>query len=349
MMRPAREVRSARGLVLALAPAISLCGCAGTDEGETASASGGGRGPGDAAPAGARTDGAIEAASPAPRDSALIAYIANEGVMLVAGGKTVLIDALYREGVNGYETVNSSMREAMEESVGAFAGVQLVLASHHHPDHFDATAVFRHLNNNPVARFVSTRQAAGLLDAASARGTEAPPTAPGGAGVETAMERVVGVWPEAGRDTVLFFEDIELRVLNLHHGRDFDPPVQNLGLLVDSGGFRALHVGDTEASVEDLAVYALAEEGIHVALLPYWKLLEEDRDRLLREIGAQRVVAMHVPVADAPASWFGRAGNREALVQQLESDVPGVIVLDEPGETHKIGYWRGAPPGDAGP
>lgn len=253
--------------------------------------------------------------------------------MVVASGKTVLIDALFRDGVSGYETVNRSMREAMEQSIGAFGRVELVLASHHHPDHFDARAVLRHLRNDPVARFVSTRQAAALLQAASTGEAES-----------TVMERVTGVWPEEGRDTVLSFDDIELRVLNLHHGRDFDPPVENLGFLVNLGGFKVLHVGDTEAGVEEFARYELAEEGVHVAFLPYWKLLDDEGEELLREIEADRVVAIHVPAAEAPSSWFGAAGTRAGLVSQLERTVPGVLVLDEPGETHRIGYWPGERP-----
>lgn len=345
-MTQAAWIRSATyPVLLALTPVV-IWSCGETDEPESGAASFAERTP-DAGTetgmtaAGSRA-GAVEAARPAPPDSALIAYIANEGVMLVAAGKTVLIDALFRDGVSGYETVASSMREALERGIGAFSGVELVLASHHHPDHFDAAAVLRHLANNPIARFVSTRQASALLDAASAAGTEgALKTSVGGVDQTASLERVVGVWPEEGRDTLLAFGDIELRVLNLHHGRDFDPPVENLGLLVNAGGFKALHVGDTEAGVEDFAAYRLADEGIHLAFLPYWKLLEEDGVRLVREIGAEHVFAIHVPAAEAPTSWFGRAGSREALVADLERRVPGVIVLEEAGETHRVGYWRG--------
>jgi L-ascorbate metabolism protein UlaG (beta-lactamase superfamily) len=268
---------------------------------------------------------------PIPRDSALIAYLANEGVMVVASGRTVLIDALFREGVRGYATVNDRMLEAMERGIGAFAGVDLVLASHHHPDHFDASAVLSHLRNNEIARFVSTRQAVSRLESVTRGSSQA-------ASGDPVFERAMGVFPEEGQSTVLSFDNIQLRVLNLHHGQREDP-VENLGLLLDMGGFKVLHVGDTEASVEEFAVYGLAEEGIHVALLPYWKLLEAEGPRLVREIGATHVVAIHVPGPSAPADWFGAAGSRLGLVSELDQIVPGVIVFEEPGETHRLGYW----------
>jgi L-ascorbate metabolism protein UlaG (beta-lactamase superfamily) len=340
MIRPGSRIRSAVfPAARALVAAAVLWSCDGTDQRETAPGADVAQTATLASPRTEGIGGSSQAASPTPRDSALIAYIANEGVMVVAAGKTVIVDALFRDGVSGYETVNSSMREAMERSIGAFGGVELVLASHHHPDHFDTGAVLNHLRNNPVARFVSTTQATALLDAALI-GEAGDPAGVSGSGLDaTVLERVTGVWPEEGRDTVFAFDDIELRVLNLHHGRDFDPPVENLGLLVTLGGFRALHVGDTEAGVEDFASYRLAAERIHVAFLPYWKLLEDEGEELLSEIGAEIVIAIHVPATGAPISWFGTAGSREALVSELERTVPGVIVLDEPGETHQIGYW----------
>lgn len=336
--------------MLALAPvvALSACGLRGDREGVAVSANGG-RAIVESTATG-RTTGAINAASPSPPDSALLAYIANEGVMLVAGGKTVLIDALFRDGVSGYETIGNSMQDALERGTGPFEGVELVLASHHHPDHFDPMSVLRHLTNNPAARFVSTRQAAALLEATiSDESRDAAVTWTDGADPTAAMARVSGVWPEEGRDTVVSLGDIELRVLNLHHGRDFDPPVENLGLLVNSGGFKALHVGDTEAGVEDFKPYRLADEGIHLALLPYWKLLEEEGVRIVQEIGAERVAAIHVPAAGAPTSWFVGAETREALVSELERNFSGLIVLDEPGESHRIGYWRRDRPEEGGP
>jgi L-ascorbate metabolism protein UlaG (beta-lactamase superfamily) len=291
--------------------------------------------------AGSRADGSESAAAgdglagetlTTPVDSALIAYLANEGVMIVAAGRTVLIDALFREGVRGYTTVDDRMLEAMELGVGAFGGVDLVLASHHHADHFDPASVLRHLRSNEIARFVSTAEALSDLEDAVAG------SAPEGETGESVLGRATGVTLEEGQDTLLSFDDVQLRVLDLHHGQRPEP-IQNLGLLLDIGGFKILHVGDTEASLEEFAVYGLEHEGIHVVLLPYWKLLEADGPRLVREIGANRVVAIHLPAPNAPTSWFGPAGSRLGLVSELDRAVPGVIVFDEPGETHQLGYW----------
>ena len=123
-------------------------------------------------------------------------------------------------------------------------------------------------------------------------------------------------------------------VINLHHGRT--RPFQNLGFLVELGGIKFLHVGDTEATPAEFRLYELTAESIDVAFVPYWHLLDEaTRVGVSRAIGAGTIVAMHVPAADAPESYFGSAGNRKALVDALE-ELPGVTVFERPLETRSI-------------
>ncbi len=191
--------------------------------------------------------------------------------MIVAGGRTVVVDALFREGVVNYARTSAPIRESLEEATGAFSDLDLVLATHHHADHFDAEAVLRHLRSNPEARFVSTLQAVSLLEAA-----ETP--AGGGAGSESVMPRVTGAWPAEGDREAVAAGRIGVDLLNLHHGRRGEE-VQNLGLLLDIDGFKVLHVGDTQATVEEVAVYGLGGEAVDVAFIPYWKLLEAEGPR----------------------------------------------------------------------
>ncbi len=266
------------------------------------------------------------------RDSALVAYLANEGVLIVAAGRTVVLDALFREGVVHYARPGVSIREPLEEATGAFSGLDLVLATHHHADHFDAEAVLRHLRSNPEGRFISTLQAVSRLEAAEA-------AAGGGAGAESVMSRVTGAWPAEGDRETVAFGRIEVELLNLHHGRRGEE-VQNLGFLLDIDGFRVLHVGDTQATVEELAAYDLGGEAVDIAFIPYWKLLEAEGPALVREIGARQLVAVHVPAADAPASYWGDTGGRAGLIRELGMAYPGVLVFTQPGESHRFGFRR---------
>ena len=246
-----------------------------------------------------------------------LTYLGNDGVLISAAGRKVVIDALYGDGLPGYVTLPVPHRDKLELAQAPFDGIDLILATHYHRDHFDAGAVALHLARNPKAVFVSTEQAVAKLREQVDD-------------FSTLEKRVHALAPEEGRPVRLEPGGIALTVLNLHHGRGRD--VQNLGFIVELGGTTFLHTGDTLASAEDLAKYDLFEKTFDVALLPFFQL----DAALSNSIRARRVVALHLPAADAPASYFGNAGNLDALIERIES-VPGILVFRKPMERRTLG------------
>lgn len=174
--------------------------------------------------------------------AAEITYLANEGFLLAGGGEKVLVDALFGDGLAGYAVVPAELRSKLEAAQPPFDGVDLVLATHFHDDHFDPRAVGRFLAAAPQARFVSTPQAVERLR------TEYD-------GFEGIAPRVRAVLPAEGDAERLESDGVALTVYNLHHGRG--RPIENLGFLVEVGGARLLHVGDTMVDAEELAVLDL--------------------------------------------------------------------------------------------
>ncbi len=264
-----------------------------------------------------------------------VTYVANEGFLIAAGELRVLVDALIDEGIDGYPRPPASMRPALEGALAPFDGVDVVLATHHHADHFGPRAVARHLAANPGAVFVSTPQAAARL--AKEIGDD-----PGRrARIDS---RIDAVFPAEGARTTISRPGIEIEVLNLHHGRERDPPVQNLGFLIEMGGLTMLHIGDTEVSLADIAPYRLAEREIDVAFLPIWFLTYDRWLPVVREgIRPRTIVAMHLAEADAPASWFGEDGSREKRVTATLEEFPEAILFAEPGETREFAPSEAAP------
>lgn len=232
-------------------------------------------------------------------------FIANEGYLLEAGGRKVLVDALMGEYPQ-YVDLSPETREEVEGAKGRFEGVDLVLTTHKHDDHFSPEAVARHLKANPKAVYVSTPQAVALLEK-----TE---------GYEAIRSRVRSPFPKEGER--IEFDDfgpgLSLEVLNLHHGRGGDPPTQNLGFLIHLGGFKILHVGDTSATAEEFAVNDLHEDGIDLAMLPDWLLLYDKWEGLLETIRPRHTAAIHFDVSQGPEHF-----------KKLERAVPGVVALRE--------------------
>jgi L-ascorbate metabolism protein UlaG (beta-lactamase superfamily) len=253
-----------------------------------------------------------------------IIHIANEGFLIAGGGRRVLIDALFSSGVQGYPTIPTDLRTKLEQGEAPFESIDLVLATHHHADHFDPAMVARYLERFPDAHFVSTEQAvARFRDAVRSR--------------PDLMARARGLLPPEGQRIRLAPRGIGLTVLNLHHGSDRSPPVQNLGFIIEVGGMKLLHVGDTEADARDFAPYALADQQIDVALLPSWLLTYEKWKRAVtKSIVPKRIVVMHLPSPDAPQSWFGKSRDLAGLKRAILRAFPDAVFLERPEESRRF-------------
>ncbi len=250
-----------------------------------------------------------------------VRYVANEGFLLEGGGRKVLIDALLDGGIRGYPTPSAAMQESLEHARAPFDGVDLVLVTHHHADHFGPRCATDHLRANPTARLVSTPQVVDELRRV--------------AGDDAALAgRIEAVYPDEGERVTLTRGGVTVHVLNLHHGRDREPPVQNLGFLIELGGVKVLHIGDTEGRVADFGPYRLAAESIDVALLPVWYLVHEHWIEVVRrEIRPREIVAMHLPTPDAPPGYFSLRGSYEALLATLRRNFPEARLPGPAGTT----------------
>lgn len=244
-----------------------------------------------------------------------VVYLANEGFLIASGESKVLVDALF-PGIDGYPRLRGGLKADLRAARPPFDGVDLVLATHHHDDHFGAGEVARFLESAP-AMFLSTRQAVGRVRAV----------------VGEAPELVA---PSPGSDASVSTAEIEVRTLDLHHGRYRDPPVENVGFLIDIGGIRILHIGDTEATLDEFRPLGLAEAGIDVALLPVWYLTEPHwRDVVSEAIRPARIVAMHLAEPSAPASWFGSAGGHEQRIASIQAAWPDAWIPTSPLECRR--------------
>lgn len=246
-----------------------------------------------------------------------ITYIANEGFLLAAAGKKVLIDALFREGVAGYETAPVAVREKLEKAIPPFAQTDLLLASHFHADHFDPLSVAEHLRHNPTALFVSTTQAVARLQAVTSA-------------TEAVKARAIGLTPPEGERRQINHQGIEVELLLLHHGRN--RPIENLGLLIHLDGRKLLHIGDTEATAADFAQYNLTRDKLDFAFVPYWHLRSEGMKKTVREqINPRHLIVMHLPPPDSRIDFTSQA-ERARVLADIMADFPNAVIFAQPME-----------------
>ena len=245
-----------------------------------------------------------------------ITYLANEGFLLASADHKVLIDGLFREGVDGYAKLSPELRETVETAQAPFDTVDLVLATHLHADHFHALAVCRFLESNPLAEFISTLQALGQM-----RSECNNPAALAG--------RVRSGLQGDGSPAPFVFEDLRAEAVFLHHGAT--SPVENFGYRIDIGGLRVLHMGDSQASVEELRAAGFEAGSVDLAFVPFWYLIDKRWTPAIDFLEPAGIVAMHLPVPGSPD--LQTFNGYDGLLQMISTRFPRSVVFDEPFET----------------
>lgn len=266
----------------------------------------------------------LAAAAPAPRQAAPsfdVTYLANAGFLVQVGKISLLIDALFREGVAGYPRVPPAALEQIEAARPPY-NVKVVLATHAHADHFSAASVGRHLVANREAIFISGEEAVFELE-----GTF-PEFARIGA-------RVRGMTPLPGAAMKEPVAGLEVRILRLEH------TPSHMGFLVVAEKRKLLHVGDADATAANFAPYRLPAEKIDVAFIPYWYLLDDAGIAVVREhIAAERLAVMHLP-AENPGNerlreQLEKHGGLAAMIGKLRAAFPNAVFFTEPMQTARF-------------
>lgn len=250
----------------------------------------------------------------AKKVSVEITYVGNEGFLIAAGGKKVLVDALYREGVEGYVVQPKKRQEQMERAETPFDGIDLVLATHFHADHFDAEAVGEHLIHNERALFVSTPQAARQLRSYLGENKQA-------------LRRIRSSFPDEPRRIRMNHRGITLQLLNVHHGRG--RKIENLGFIFELGGKRFLHLGDSDGNERDFRRNDLHTEALDFAFVPYWYLAYDGRATAISgAIRATHIIAMHLPPKELEDSYLKGLGGWEAMKEKVISRFPNAVFFE---------------------
>jgi L-ascorbate metabolism protein UlaG (beta-lactamase superfamily) len=236
-----------------------------------------------------------------------VTYVGNAGFLVQMGKKKILIDGCFR-GFAGAYLLPQEIQDKQAKAQPPFDGIDLILATHAHGDHFDSELVRRHLQSNPKAVFASTRQAtAPLMDL------------PG---------RVLSFEASRGRPDRKDVAGIQVEALYLSHGAPAAgrTEILNYGYVVSVGGFSVFHTGDIDPShvtFEELRAYDLAGKKLDVAFIQHYCLLGDASDRrLVREgIGARRIIPSHYHLTDPPFRAVAVLGQYpDAIVFQKEME-----------------------------
>lgn len=245
-----------------------------------------------------------------------VTHVSNAGFVLRAGERAVLVDAIHGKSYPGFTVNSPEQRAAIDKGEAPFDGVDVVLATHHHADHFNAAMLAKYVLEHTSVHFVSTDAAVTLVRDVTA-------------GDQVVAENLHGLalTQGTGATETLTLGDISITAVELAHigGQ----PMPNAGFVVELGGVRVLHVGDTLVAGDAFPKAAVGR--VDVALVPHWYLTEDASAAYLKDVlKPARVVPMHLPAI--PEDEAGAAEFAE-LKRVIMERTAGAEWLYDPNAT----------------
>jgi L-ascorbate metabolism protein UlaG (beta-lactamase superfamily) len=236
-----------------------------------------------------------------------ITFLANEGVLLSDGRKKVLVDALFLKYGPRFAVPADSTQYALENARAPFDGVDLLLATHLHGDHFQPAPVSKHLAANPASTFVAAPEVIDSLRGALSVNRES-------------FRRAIGYLTPLGTVRREVAAGVAFEMLGLKHYE-----LQHYGYIIELGGRRILHLGDTNEAARSFAAVGLDTLRVDIALVPAWMGTQPaEREAIRRWVRAPRIAFFHL-----------FEDNHEATTATLRREFPDAHIFRRSLETVK--------------
>jgi imidazolonepropionase-like amidohydrolase/L-ascorbate metabolism protein UlaG (beta-lactamase superfamily) len=233
----------------------------------------------------------------ATREVAEVTFVDNDGFLITIGHKRILIDALY-------EGDPRRVLRPVVDGQSPFDGVDIMLVTHDHSDHFSPDLVLRYMQNNPDTILVSTRSVVDQVVAIE----------------DTIADRVVPIQLESGESERIVVDGIALEALYLSHD---EPGLLNLGFVITVGQFKFFHTGDLvpdEVPAAYLQEYGLREMGIDVQFVPHFFMRPDRYHPHVWEVVQPRyLIPMHYDYRRPPLDLEATFPNAIVFRDTLES------------------------------
>ena len=239
-------------------------------------------------------------------EGAKLCHIANAGFYATDGKNGVLLDALYRDGLDGFEQASDLTNEKMENAEDLFANVKVIFASHYHGDHMTGKAMVRHMQNNDDSIVIITEQSKQLMIA--------------GGTVKNAETRIKSFNIPIGESLEIENMPFPIKLYGISHG---EGRPDNLGIAVTVAGKTIMHVGDMYGEQK-------INEKIKVdyLILPFWYMSTSERVQYINSIfNATHIIPMHFALDHS--EWMQSMGGLEFVKKRTSAAMSNLMKLDQ--------------------
>ncbi len=251
------------------------------------------------------------------KDMGKVTYISNAGMLVEMGDKKILIDSLCDSTVPIYKATPDEIKGKIIGGVSPFDGIDLMLFTHHHSDHFEPKSTVEFINCQPSVVLVSTGETIRRLIAQDP---------------SLDKNRLVVLDLQVGEVKAFEINDIRIQVISMvHDGKDYQD-VENFAYLLEVNGKRILHVGDAKPMAENYGHLNLIEQSIDLLLVPFpYVGIPSGQLVIANQIKPKKIAAIHLPYKEKDRfNWI--EGTKKSFGRVREQFVETVF-LEEVGDS----------------
>ncbi len=248
-------------------------------------------------------------------------YIANSGVLLENKGKKILIDGVHVKDIPPYFSVDKSTVNKMINGIAPYDKIDVMLFTHHHAEHFDATSVCEILKNNRLTQLICTFTVMERLKEA--------------ANFDPIIVSQVHEFEIPFSDSIMArIKDISFEVISIQHdGKNYND-VENFSYYFEFGGKTFLHLGDSAPVIENFEDADMFKRDIDVLLAPFPYIALRAGREIINKLNPRRVIIIHLPNKELDkGNWLY---NTFRVYKKYERELPPMDFFTKPGEDMTI-------------
>ncbi len=251
-----------------------------------------------------------------------VLYIANSGVIIQTKDKKVLIDGVHTERCKPYYSVSNDVLEKMVLNEAPYNNIDIILFTHHHPDHFNAEMTVEILKRNKHTQLIGPKL---VMD--KIRGTNIYNSI-----LDSQLRSV-----ELPRysNIELRIKDIPFQIINLAHDGEIYSGVDNYAYMFEMKNKVVLHLGDAQPSLFNFeSAELILENAVDYLFIPFPFIgLAEGRE-VIKRIAPKKLFVTHLPDKQYDTTnWLLKTYK---VYKKYQSQLPNTELLTKPGQSFRV-------------
>ena len=246
-----------------------------------------------------------------------VRFLANAGVLIYTRKQKILIDGLHRGEGEMATGVDEAVLAKITEGKDIFKGLDLLVFSHEHGDHFDSALTIEAMTNIPGLHLIGPKKVTDAL-------REDPSWDDGLSSRIWTMDMAVG------KSTRISMRGIDIESVGTEHdaiGRNC--PVNNATVLT-VGRKTFLHMGDAKGVKANFEEVEAFRRPIDVMFVPFTYTGIAEAREAVTALAPKKLVIMHMPDSEKDNNnWSEKA---HLAYTQNASSLPPAVFFEKDGD-----------------